>query len=111
MIAGNDVPAVVSTTVTNPSLTVTAKKNGAVMTLEVVNMDGSAQAPTISFIGYTPATATVQLTQISGSVSDQNNATNVTMIQPRRGSTSYTLNGNAFTYSFPPSSFTVLRLE
>jgi hypothetical protein len=27
------------------------------------------------------------------------------------GSTSYPLNRNAFTYSFPPNSFTVLRLE
>ena len=111
MIAGNDVPAVVATTVTNPNIAVTAKRSGAVMTLEVVNMDGSAQAPTISFIGYMPATATVEFTQIGGNASDQNDATNVTMIQPQRGSARYTLIGNAFTYSFPPSSFTVLRLE
>jgi hypothetical protein len=111
MIAGNFFPTVVSSTSTNPNITVSAKMNGPVMTLEVVNMGASAESPKISLVGYTPIGSTMQVTQLGGNRSDQNDASNVTLIAPQQSSAGLTLTANTFTYSFPPNSFTILRLE
>jgi hypothetical protein len=112
MIAANDMTTVVSSTSTNPDITVTARMNGQVMTLEVINMSASTQAPTISLVGnFTPATRTMQVSQLNGNRGDQNDASNVNLIAPKQVSVSYTLNGNSFSYPFPPNSFTILRLQ
>jgi alpha-L-arabinofuranosidase len=113
MIAGDFMPTVVGSLSTNPDLTVTAKMNGAVMTLEVVNLNisGSAETPTISLVGFTPSTMTAQVTQLSGTPGDENDAGNVGFVTPQSSSASIALSENSFTYTFPPNSFTVLRLQ
>jgi alpha-L-arabinofuranosidase len=111
MIAGNFLPTVVGSTSTNPDVAVTARIEGPVLTLEVVNMSTSTQAPTISLTGFVPATTTMPVTQLSGNRTDQNDASSMSAVVPQQSSTTVTLNGSAFTYSFAPNSFTILRLQ
>ncbi len=111
MIADNPMPLVVSSTSTNPDLTVTARMNGPMMTLEVVNLSASVQTPTISLVGYTPTTTTMQVSQLSGNRGDENVASNDDLVTPQHNSASFAANGGTFSYAFPPSSFTILRLQ
>jgi hypothetical protein len=111
MIVQNYMPRVVSTTCTNPDMTVTAKTDGTTLTLEVVNLSPSSQTPTFDLIGYKPGSAMLEYTQISGNRGDQNDAGNVNFVTPKSGSASFMLNGNAFSFMFPPNSFTILKLN
>ena len=111
MIASNYLPRVVNTVTTNPQLTVTASTDGTELVIQVVNASGSSQTPTIRLTGYTPATRTAQVTQLSGDRADQNDAANPTRVTPQSTTAGFTLAGGAFTYTFAPSSVTILRLR
>jgi alpha-L-arabinofuranosidase len=115
MIAANFLPTVVDTLCTNPDVTVTARTDGHAMTLEVVNLNPSSETIPITFIGYTPATSTLQVTQLtSANLTDENDETNgtgTTLVTPAQSSATYTFAENGFTYTFPGNSFTILRLQ
>jgi alpha-L-arabinofuranosidase len=111
MIAGDELPTVVSSTCSNPDFTVTARTDGNVLALEVINMSASAQAPLISLVGYTPVSNTAQVTQLTGSLGDENAASDVNLITPQQSSTLLAVNSGTFAYSFPANSFTIVRLH
>jgi alpha-L-arabinofuranosidase len=77
----------------------------------VINDSGDYQAPTINLTGFTPASPTMQITQLGGNLTDQNNADNVTRVTPTSITVGLTLNGSSFSYEVPPHSFTILRLH
>jgi alpha-L-arabinofuranosidase len=111
MIAGNALPTAVSASSSNPNIGVTAKTDGTVLTLQVVNASGSAQTPTITLIGFTPQSGTMQVTQLAGDRGAENDASHVDAITPKSSSSTYTLSGHTLSYTFAPSSFTIMRLE
>jgi alpha-L-arabinofuranosidase len=111
MIANSYLPTAVQASTSNPALTVTAKTGGGQLQLQVINSGGDYQAPTINLTGFTPATRTVQITQLGGNPADQNNAGNVTQVTPTSTTADITLSGSSFSYEVPPHSFTILRLQ
>jgi alpha-L-arabinofuranosidase len=111
MIADNPLSSVVNSTSSNPDLTVTAKTDGVSLLLEVVNASGSAQTPTITLVGYRPASGTVQVTSLAGNRGDSNEAANVTLVRPQQTSAPLQMNGATFRPSFAANSFTLLRLQ
>jgi hypothetical protein len=110
MIAADYLPTAIEATTANPSLSVTATTDGSALSVQVVNLSSAAQAPSINLAGYTPSTRTMRVTQLQGARTDQNNAGNVNQVRPTTATVGYTLNGSTFTYTFPPNSFTILRL-
>jgi alpha-L-arabinofuranosidase len=111
MIANSYLPTAVQASTSNPALTVTAKTGGGQLQLQLVNNSADYQTPTINLTGFTPTSRTMQITQLAGNLSDQNNAGNVTQVTPTSATAGLTLSGSSFSYQIPPHSFTILRLH
>jgi hypothetical protein len=94
MIADNYLPTSVAATTGNPALTVTATTDGTALQLQVVNSGPAAQTPALSLTGFTPTAPTMRVTTLG-----------------QGGAPVTTTTGTTGSWTFPPRSFTVIRLQ
>lgn len=116
MLARNYLPRVVRADVAGPgggALDVTAKSDegGKVLQLQVVNLGEKPVAATLRMVRFRPLTPAGKATELAGKLNDVNTAAEPGRVAPRERAWEHrTLDGTA-EYTFPPYSFTLLRLE
>jgi hypothetical protein len=115
MLARNHLPQLVSCEVTGnqAELDVVAKLgvDGKTLALQVVNIDGKAVSSVIHITGFVPTKATARATTLSGPLDAVNTATKPEAVIPKQTEWTHKFKEGRTNYTFPPYSFTVLRLE
>ncbi|MDB5173302.1 MAG: Extracellular exo-alpha-L-arabinofuranosidase, partial [Phycisphaerales bacterium] len=73
---------------------------------------GDANTPArIHLEGFTPASPAVRVTEISGNLNDTNTADMPRRVAPSEHAWNAQFKNGEANYTFPPRSFTILRLE
>jgi alpha-L-arabinofuranosidase len=85
--------------------------DGKVLVLQVVNLEPAAVAATIALGGFRPRRPQAAVTQLAGDLTAENTPEEPTKIAPVRTQWEHGGNRRAMRYTFPPYSFTILRLE
>jgi alpha-L-arabinofuranosidase len=115
MIARHHLPRCVRADVDSPgnALDVTAKvsTDGKVLQLQVVNLDARPVKTWVDLGGFTPARPAVRVIELAGRLEDENTPEQPRRIVPRRRDVPLGLTGGRLEHTFPPYSFTILRLE
>lgn len=115
MISRNYMPLCVEAACEDPAdaLDVTAKKSedGAVLTLQVVNMIDRPIPAAIRINGFAPSKSSAKLMQLTGGLDDVNTPENPEKIVPQQSEWTQHINDRAAAYVFPPYSFTLFRFE
>ena len=95
------------------SLDVTAKvaKDGKVLQLQVVNLDGKPVQARIDLGGFAPSRPALQVVELAGRLEDENAAEQPRRIAPRERELRHDPRGGPPAYTFPPFSFTILRVQ
>jgi alpha-L-arabinofuranosidase len=95
------------------ALDVTAKASddGKVLQLQVVNVDGRSVKAAIVLEGFVPARPAAQVTELSGALDDDNTPQAPRRIIPKTREWAHQAQAGRLEYTFPPFSFTLLRLE
>ena len=114
MISKNYLPKCVRADVTGAEgLDVTARisDDGRVLTLQVMNPGPRETAAQIQLDGFTPPSPSAHVAQLSGELNAVNTAQNPTNIAPVERKWPAKFENRTATYTFPPQSFTLLRVE
>jgi alpha-L-arabinofuranosidase len=115
MLARHYLPRVVSAEVTSPggALDVTAKadEKGTVLQLQVVNLDAKPVAAALRVNGLTPTRPTARVVELAGKLADVNTAAEPRKVAPADREWRPDFKDGAAGYTFPPHSFTIIRLE
>jgi alpha-L-arabinofuranosidase len=95
------------------ALDVTAKtdKAGKVLQLQVVNLDSKPVTSTIHTAGFAPTRSAARMLMLAGRLEDVNTPEKPQHIIPRRNTWQHGIKHGRLRRTFPPYSFTVLRLE
>lgn len=115
MISRNYQPLLVEADTQSPgdTLDVTAKRSGdgKTLVLQVVNASDEPVATRIRLAGFTPSRPTASVEELAGPLDAVNTAEAPGRIRPRRIEWQHELAKGMARYTFPPRSFTILRLE
>jgi hypothetical protein len=115
MISRNYVPQLVKSEVTGTAgkLDVVAKRSedGKALVLQVVNPTDRAIASHIHVDGFVPGKSSGQATELAAPLDARNTADQTDAVIPRSRRWDHAINEGRIAYTFPPYSFTVLRLE
>jgi alpha-L-arabinofuranosidase len=115
MVARHYLPQCVRADVTSPraALDVTAKSSadGKILQLQVVNLDDRPVTTTIDLGGFTPSRPGLHALELSGRLGDENTPEQPQRIVPRERDRPHGIQAGRLEYTFPPYSFTLLRLE
>jgi alpha-L-arabinofuranosidase len=115
MLSRSYLPRVVRADVTSPgnALDVTAKadEGGAVVQLQVVNLDAKPVAARLRLAGFRPAKPTARVVELAGGLDGRNTAEEPRRVAPRERDWRHGFNDGEAGYTFPPHSFTVIRFE
>lgn len=114
MLARNYLPRVVKADVAGGGgLDVTAKadEGGKLLQLQVVNPGDKPVAATLRLAGFRPSKAAARVVELAGKPDDVNTAADPGRVAPRERNWEYHTRDGAAEYTFPPYSFTLIRLE
>jgi alpha-L-arabinofuranosidase len=89
----------------------TTTADGKVLVLQVVNLEPIAMEATIALSGFQPKRSQAAVTQLAGELAAENTLEEPTKIAPVRSQWEHGNSSGAMRYTFPPYSFTILRLE
>ena len=93
-------------------VTATRSMDGTTLTLHVVNTIDVPRTYAFDVNGFDPQpTVLAQVTTLAGQRHDRNSAAHPNTIMPVRTDVSYRREGNALVFTFPPTSFTVVRMR
>jgi Ricin-type beta-trefoil lectin domain-like/Alpha-L-arabinofuranosidase 1 domain/Alpha-L-arabinofuranosidase C-terminal domain len=92
---------------------VTAMKSadGTTIALHVVNTLDVARTYAINLIGFEPVMPTAHVTTLAGPLYGRNTSANPNAIVPSEADVPYLRVGNSMTFTFAPSSFTIVKLQ
>ncbi len=95
------------------SLDVTAVRSadGKTVQLQVVNLEGRAMPAEIHLQGFVPTSPTAKVVTLTGALDAVNPPEEPQRIAPRESQWRHDLKDGEAAYTFPPYSFTILRLE
>ena len=115
MLARNRLPQVVPCKVTGEQakLDVIAKRgaDGKTLVLQLVNIGEKAVSPVIHIMGFVPEKVIARATTLTGPLDAVNTADRPETVVPKRTEWVHKIKEGRTSYTFPPRSFTVLRLE
>ena len=115
MISRSNLPILVKVDCESPAGALDAvarlSENGAVLALQVVNVDNRPLDTLLRIDGFEPASKVGKVSQIAGQLDDGNTADNPERIVPREIQWQLPDAPESRRYLFPPQSFTVLRFE
>ncbi len=115
MLASRYLPRVVEAEVTSPgnALDVTAKSDekGRVLQLQVVNLDAKPVPAGLRVSGFTPARPAAEVVELAGRLDEVNTAADPRKVVPTERRWRHLLRHGTTDYTFPPHSFTIIRLE
>ena len=115
MISRHYLPACVRTDVESPhnSLDVTAATDaqGKVLQLQAVNLEGRPLDTEIVFDGFVPKSPTARRIELQGRLDQINTPEDPRQIVPRTTDAPHGIVQGKMRCTFPPYSFTILRLE
>ena len=108
-------PLLVASEIRGPvgTLSANAKRgeDGKTLVVQVVNWGDQPRAVGIEVEGFTPSSATATVEQLAGPLDASNTAEAPERIKPTRSEWRHAMEKGRAAYTFPPRSFTVLRLE
>lgn len=115
MVSRNYLPRCIRADVKSPghALEVTAKTNeeGKVLTLQVVNLHKTPLKTTIDLEGFSPSKPMAHISELAGRLEDVNTPEQPQRIISKERDWKYSLENGLLEYTFPPNSFTIIRLE
>ena len=115
IISRNYLPLCVPADTHSPGdgLDVTAKvsPDHKIVQLDVVNVDDRPISTRITVKGFSPSSPVAQVTELSGKLGQTNTAAEPDRVKPRHVEWPYRIEDGGIVYTFPPNSFTVLRLQ
>ncbi len=90
-----------------------AKKSedGKSLVLQVVNPDGQPCPSQVEIRGFAPSRPVATIEQMAGPLEARNTAQETERIRPVRSEWKHGLESGKASYTFPPHSITILRLE
>jgi alpha-L-arabinofuranosidase len=94
-------------------LDVTAKTDemGKVLQLQVVNLDSKPIKAAIKVSGFDPVKPVGKVIELTGKLDDVNTVREPRRIAPKEDEWQHGFKGGTASYSLPPHSFTILRIE
>jgi hypothetical protein len=92
-------------------VTAVASKDGKILQLRVVNLEGKPLTAAIQLDGFTPTQDTAQVTTLSGNLNDVNGPEKPWKIEPKQSSWRHQWSQGNASYTFPPYSFSIIRCE
>ena len=108
-------PLLVQSEVQGPAdkLSINAKRSedGKTLVLQAVNWDDQPRPTRIAIGGFTPSKPSATVETLAGALEAANTAAEPDRIKPGRSEWTHDLAGGKATYSFPPRSITMIRLE
>jgi hypothetical protein len=108
-------PLLVQAELSSPAgkLSVNAKRSddGKILALQVVNVDDIPRPTRISVEGFNSTNPSATVEELAGPLEAVNTADQPERISPRRFEWKHELAGGKTTYTFPPRSITIIRLE
>ncbi|QEH31941.1 Non-reducing end beta-L-arabinofuranosidase [Aquisphaera giovannonii] len=114
MISRNYLPQVVEAVATGAGddldVAATRSEDGGELVVQVTNVSDKAHPAAIRLAGFTPTGTAVDLEELTGPLDGRNSAADPTRIQVRRGEEAWR-DGRGTAHTFPPFSFTTLRLR
>jgi hypothetical protein len=115
MVSRHYLPKVVKCEVSEPSSKLdalaTRSDDGKTLVLQLVNPTERAAPVRIRLAGFVPRGETAEVMELAGPLNARNTAAQPDAIVPRFRRWEHKLRDGNTTYTFPPNSFTVLRLE
>jgi hypothetical protein len=114
MISRNYLPQAVKCAVQGGGpLDVVARRSedGKTLALQVVNATDQAAAADIHLNGFTPQKPAAKVTELSGPMNAVNTADQPNAVTPKSIDWQFKLSAGAASYTFPPRSLTIIRLE
>jgi alpha-L-arabinofuranosidase len=115
MISRNHQPQVVDAAVTGSDgdldVTATLSAEGATLILQVANLGEKPRSSRIELEGFAPSKPAAWLEELAGPLDARNTARDPMRIEPRQAEWRPAVKDSAVHYTFPPHSFTILRLE
>jgi len=115
MLARRYLPRVVQAEVTSPgnALDVTAKadEKGMVLQLHVVNLDAKPVTAGLRVNGFAPGQPTAEVVELIGKLDDVNSVAEPRKVAPVERTWRHQLRDGEAHYTFPPQSFTIIRLR
>jgi alpha-L-arabinofuranosidase len=115
MVSRHYLPQCVRAEVSSPGdaldVTATASDNGKILQLQVVNVEGRPVKTAVVLEGFMPARPSAQVTELSGALDDVNTPENPRRITPKAREWIHQAKGGRLEYTFPPYSFTLIRLQ
>ncbi|MGH7969507.1 MAG: alpha-L-arabinofuranosidase C-terminal domain-containing protein, partial [Limisphaerales bacterium] len=115
MLSRNYLPLVVSCEVQHPpgdplDVCATRSEDGKTLVLEVVNPGRRAFTLPLKITGFTPAKSVAQVQTLAGGLDARNTAEQPDSLKPTVSEWKHGLEDGETTVTFPPRSFTVIRL-
>jgi len=92
-------------------VTATTDASGKIVQLQVVNLEGKPMPTEIQIDGFVAANASARVLTLSGALADVNEPGVPPKIHAVESQWQHTLQNGTTSYTFPPNSYTVLRLE
>jgi hypothetical protein len=115
MISRHYLPRCVRADVKSPgdALDVTAKagEDGKLLQLQVVNLEGRPVKAALVLEGFVPARPSGQVIELSGALDDENTPEDPRHIVPKTREWAHQGKAGRLEYTFPPYSFTLIRLQ
>ncbi|HEX4796100.1 MAG TPA: family 16 glycoside hydrolase [Humisphaera sp.] len=116
MISNSYQPTILDVQLSNPDpqldVTAVVSEDRRIVILRVVNLSTSPHPCQIQLEGFTPINPDAQATELAAGLDATNTVDMPDQVKPRVFQWKHELNGTAAArYTFPPTSFTVLRIE
>jgi hypothetical protein len=115
MVSRNYQPKLVKCEVTGANnkldASATRGEDGKTLVLQVVNPDNSPVTAQIHIAGFSPGRPEAQVTELSGPLDAVNAADKTDAVVPRQSAWKHQIKEGNASRTFPPHSFTVLRIE
>ena len=93
------------------SINVKRSDDGKTLVLQAVNWDDAPRPTRLAIEGFTPSRPSATVETLEGPSEAANTAAEPDRIKPHRSEWTHDLAGGKATYTFPPRSITMIRLE